>query len=73
METLAISFPVKNYDRSKLDALTENELLQLAEKDQHCTIETLGQFQQDLNDDWIGIDAKNNWWYFVNNGQTIAE
>ena len=71
MEILAISFPIDNYGRSKLDALTENELLQLAEKDHHCTIETLGQFQQDLNDDWL--DTENNWWYFVNKGQTIAE
>ena len=71
MEILAISFPIDNYDRSKLDGLTKNELLQLAEKDRKCTIETLGQFQQDLNDDWV--DTENNWWYFVNNGQTIAE
>lgn len=71
MDILAISFPIDNYDRSKLDELTGNELLQLAEKDQHCTIETLSQFQQDLNDDWI--DTENNWWYFVNKGQTIAE
>ena len=72
MNILAISFPIEYYsDRSKLDALTGNELLQLAKKDQCCTIEKLGQFQQDLNNDWI--DTDNNWWYFVNNDQTIAE
>ena len=72
MNILAISFPIEYYsDRSKLDALTGNELLQLAKKHRCCTIETLGQFQQDLNNDLI--DTDNNWWYFVNNDQTIAE
>ena len=70
MEILAISFPIEYYsDRSKLDLLYGNELLQLAEKDQHCTIETLGQFQQDLNNNFI--DTESSWWYFVNKSNNL--
>ena len=61
---MVFAFPVDDFDRKKLDNMTDAELLALAEEDKSVLRwKGLSLFQDALNND--SVDTDNRWIYFV--------
>ena len=61
---MVFAFPVDEFDREKLDKMTDAELLALAEEEKSVLRwKGLSLFQDALNND--SVDTDNRWIYFV--------